>query len=533
MKSYYLVEVTVLNAWLLYPDRDADSASIYAGRQELLKDLNLDIVLKTMAGEDKTAQKIIQDVMMRPLRTEEEIQYRQEIIFDIAKHFEHFTLLHDFLRDADSVVHEYRDICSRRRNGSKSGGVSGQIDKLKCLITLTEAMQSLYPFLIKEPYESKGMQSLFTRFASEFPPERLTNIRSVLHSIEFWLDGGSITISAGFSEGLKLGNFTINQVTNLSSGLKKKPLTLREQISKRILKLNVTVLNEETQIYQEKQLEEAAVTWLLSGFDDYHENLLSFFSHFSYEAAFYLACANLVLHFQKLGLPLCLPQVRERGICFEKLYDISLAIYFQHMPVSNSLHAPEQTVFVTTGANQGGKSTWLRSIGAAQFLMQCGMPVPAKTFSARLHDGIFTHFTREEDKNMNSGRFDEELRRMDHIIGEMTSNSVLLINEAFASTTESEGALIMKNIISALMQRNIPVFLVTHLFEFTRDLYECYGQALEGTVSPVVFLSAGRSDTGLRTFKIQPEKPSPTSYGIDLYKEYFPETIFDMSTDIL
>lgn len=512
-----------MNAWLLYRDKDDSTAGSYAFRQELIKDLNLEIVLKTMAGDDETAIKIVRDVIMRPLQTEEEIQYRQEIIFDIAEHFEHFTQLYEFLRDVNAVVREYREVCGRRRNGSRTGGASAQIDRLKCLITLTEAMQSLYPFLMQESYKSEGMRALITRFQSEFPPERLINIRNVLHSIEFWLEGGSITISAGFSEGLKLGDFTINQVSNLSSGLKKRPLTFREQISKRILKLNVTALEGETQIYQEKQLEEAAVAWLLSSFDNYQEDLLSFFSRFFYEAAFYFACANLVQYFQRLQLPLCCPKVRRRGICFQRLYDISLAIYFQHSPVVNSLDAPQQNVFVATGANQGGKSTWLRSIGAAQLLMQCGMPVPAERFSSRLHDGIFTHFTRQEDTEMNSGRFDEELRRMDHIVGEMTADSVLFVNEAFASTTESEGALIMEHIVSAFMKRNIPVFLVTHLFEFTRDLYKWYGQAGEDGGSPVVFLSAGRTDTGQRTFKIEPSIPSPTSYGMDLYRDFFPE----------
>ena len=108
--------------------------------------------------------------------------------------------------------------------------------------TLTEALQSFYPYLKEGNYKSEGMLALLARFEEELPPRRITAILDSLHSIEFWLEGGTITISAAFTEGLKLGDFTINQVVNLSSGLKKKNLTLKEQITKRLLKTNVVVL---------------------------------------------------------------------------------------------------------------------------------------------------------------------------------------------------------------------------------------------------------------------------------------------------
>ncbi len=65
-----------------------------------------------------------------------------------------------------------------------------------------------------------------------------------------------------------------------------------------------------------------------------------------------------------------------------------------------------------TGANQGGKSTFLRSIGLAQLMMQCGMFVPAESLSSNVCDGIFINFKREEDATMKCGKLDEELSRM-------------------------------------------------------------------------------------------------------------------------
>lgn len=513
-----------MHTWLLFKDKDADISNGYTFKEDLIKDLNLDILLKTMAKTDEITLQVIKKVMMQPLTKEEDINYRQEIILDITEHFDHFTKIHAFLRDADKVVKEYRDLNRQRRNGSKSNYASYYMDKLKCLLTLTEALQSFYPYLKEGNYKSEGMLALIARFEEELPPRRITAILDSLHSIEFWLEGGTITISAAFTEGLKLGNFTINQVVNLSSGLKKKNLTLKEQITKRLLKTNVVVLNEETLIQQEKMLEESAVAWLLSAFDDYLEDILSFFSQFSYEASFYLACALLCIRFKEIGLHLCRPKVSDHLFSYQELYDISLALYFQYRPVANSLKTKENYLFIVTGANQGGKSTWLRSIGAAQVLMQCGMLVPADSYTSGLYSNIFTHFTRQEDIAMNSGRFDEELKRMDQIMESMTEDSMLLMNESFASTTEKEGSLIMKNIVDALYKLKIPVFMVTHLFEFIQEMYQISEKELTlKQETAMMFLSAKRTENGTRTFEILPATPSHTSYGIDLFHQFFPE----------
>ena len=76
-----------------------------------------------------------------------------------------------------------------------------------------------------------------------------------------------------------------------------------------------------------------------------------------------------------------------------------------------------KSLVIITGANSGGKSTFLRSVGVAQLMMQCGMFVTAQPYQANVTCGIFTHFIRDEDTDMTSGRLDEELRRMSVIAG--------------------------------------------------------------------------------------------------------------------
>jgi DNA mismatch repair ATPase MutS len=182
--------------------------------------------------------------------------------------------------------------------------------------------------------------------------------------------------------------------------------------------------------------------------------------------------------------------------------------------VANDVRADGKDLTVITGANQGGKSTFLRSIGLAQLMMQCGMFVPAESFSANVCTGVFTHYKREEDVSMSSGKFDEELSRMSELVDHITSNSMVLFNESFAATNEREGSEIASQIVRALLEKHVKVFFVTHLYELAHGLYA-------KKMPNAIFLRAERQADGRRTFKLTRGEPLQTSYGEDLYDRIF------------
>jgi len=192
-----------------------------------------------------------------------------------------------------------------------------------------------------------------------------------------------------------------------------------------------------------------------------------------------------------------------------------MELHFKIGDVANmfaDLEAPGKTLFIITGANQGGKSTFLRSVGLAQILMQCGSFVPATFYCANICDRIFTHFTREEDINLNSGKLDEELLRINNIVNMITPGSLLLMNEPFATTTERDGSKIAEDIITAFYELDIKVLSVTHLYEFCSNLYN---KGLEKTT----FLRAERNDNGSRSYCIKTGEPLKTSFGQDLFND--------------
>jgi len=137
--------------------------------------------------------------------------------------------------------------------------------------------------------------------------------------------------------------------------------------------------------------------------------------------------------------------------------------------------------------------------------------VPAEAFSANLCSGLFTHYKREEDASMKSGKLDEELNRMSGIVDQLAPNSMVLFNESFAATNEREGSEIARQITCALLEKGFKIFFVTHLFPFAHSFMEPNGKTAH-------FLRAERQADGQRTFKLIEGEPLETSYGEDLYR---------------
>lgn len=247
------------------------------------------------------------------------------------------------------------------------------------------------------------------------------------------------------------------------------------------------------------------------------EHVLSFFNMLRAELAFYIGCLNLHGRLAQKGEPVSFPlpaAPHERRHSLKGLYDVCLSLNLEQKIVGNDVNADNKNLVIITGANQGGKSTFLRSIGLSQLMMQCGMFVPAESFYSNVCDGLFTHYKREEDTTMNSGKLDEELSRMSNIVDNITPDSMVLFNESFAATNEREGSEIARQIIRALLEKRIKVFFVTHLYEFAHGFYD-------PKMENAIFLRAERQTDGGRTFKIIEGEPLQTSYGEDLYNRIF------------
>lgn len=249
------------------------------------------------------------------------------------------------------------------------------------------------------------------------------------------------------------------------------------------------------------------------------DQIMQLFSDLRQELGFYVGCINLDSALNALGLSMVRPVVErkdQRAIHAEGIYDVCLAL--RQGPgaaiVGNDLVWEGKHAVVITGANQGGKSTFLRSLGLAQLMMQSGMRVAAKAFRANVVTTIYTQFGRGEDRSMDRGKLEEELSRMSQGVQALKPQGLALLNEPFATTNEREGSEIARQITEGLMDSDVAVFFVTHLYPFAHQL-------MEKRPEDVLFLRAERAMDGSRTYRVLPGPPLTTSFGPDLYRRIF------------
>lgn len=244
------------------------------------------------------------------------------------------------------------------------------------------------------------------------------------------------------------------------------------------------------------------------------QHVLNFLKALRAELAFYIGCLNLREQLARIGETIAFPEVSgaEGRFSCRNLRDVCLALTMGRSVVGNDVDANGKPLVIVTGANRGGKSTFLRSVGLAQTMLQCGMFVTADAFASSLHTGIFTHYKREEDRTMRSGKFDEELVRMSAIADQIRRRALVLFNESFAATHEREGSEIARQIVSALLDNGVTVFFVSHMFEFARSFLDD---------DRVLFLRADPGEGGARSFRLHEAKPLPKSFGADLYQRIF------------
>lgn len=498
-----------MNSFLLYPDKTIEGEEPYPSFQDIYKDLNLNIILKTMAQDDVFVMDHIRSVMMVPIREPAVTAYRYAVIRDFYGNHDLIDVMYSICRRGMRLAGRYKKEQEQNRNRSASGAghvisvLNFTADSITLLKELAAAVEER-----KQDLESEGLKRFCERFSS-YP---LDEFQEFQRNAMFYTTGGEGIFSIRISGGLKLDSSRLCKCRSYNAAALKNT-------SRKLLKLYYKIVKRDTILVENEELErdlhafvDIHMHHLMKFYEPLTMDLSSFWFEFSREMSFYKGVNTLQNRMAELSLPLCYGEncVGSQQKEIVDLYELSLALYVQVRPVPNSLNGNDSVLTIITGANQGGKSTFLRSFGIAQVLLQCGMPVPASKFCSHLYSKIHTHFTRKEDAMLSRGRLEEELKRMSSIISQLSRGSLLLLNESFASTTEKEGSQIAYNVVMPLYRKNIKIMMVTHLHEFASRVYE---EHLDNTE----FLVAERRENGDRTFRMLPGRPHYSSYGTDLY----------------
>jgi hypothetical protein len=496
-----------MKVFLMYRDKDFDvKKPLPANSDALVQDLELNTLFGAMAHDDKFLLEVVKEAVLSRLDDASSITYRQQVLGDCL---EHPTVIRELYDLAVEAIHNEKDSWWLNSYHRSPGLIlSTSIRMLELYVASLVRLRRIAGDNA-ELFHSEGFVRFFAMIKEELDNQYFAVIQDHLRRLKF--EGGTL-ISAELGKGLKGSDYTL-----------RRPLEERQGWMKRLFGKRGSSYSFEVADRDEaghealRELHERGINGVADALAQSTNHILSFFVALRTELAFYVGCLNLHDRLAKKGEAVCIPEplpVSGPALGARSLYDACLSLRTEGKVVGNDLDADKMELVVITGANQGGKSTFLRSVGLAQLMMQCGMYVSAENFRANICAGIFTHFKREEDTTMKSGKLDEELKRMSDVADHIKPNCILLCNESFASTNEREGSEIARQVLRAFLESGVKVLLVTHMFELAHSFYELHED-------DTLFLRAERLSDGRRTFRITEGEPLSTSHGEDLYRDIF------------
>lgn len=195
-------------------------------------------------------------------------------------------------------------------------------------------------------------------------------------------------------------------------------------------------------------------------------------------------------------------------------FDLALAYklyFYKKAPITNSFSLEgSERIIIVSGPNQGGKTTFARQFGQLHYLASLGLPIPGRESDMFLCDNIYTHFKTEENLENLNGKLQSELLGVKNIIDNSTTNSIIILNEIFQSTTSKDGMILGGKLIDMLTKKDNICLFVSFL-----DKLSTYNKNTTSMVSTVNI-----DNPEERTFKIVKREADGKAYAFAISNKY-------------
>lgn len=502
-----MIELTFLS--ILFQDKH-DRGESATDVPTFFRDLNLDQIFQAIISgrEEYNLQSYFRD----PLSDVEGITYRHEVLQDLEKQPLRDTIksfaqnmreMRQHLAQAEKLHYEYQkgswflDAVALYCNAVRD--LASQLSQSE---TGSTGFLELREFL-QTYVKSEIFMSLVV--ATQNLLDELSGITYSVH-----IQGKRVTVSK-YKDEPDYSVEVLETFRKFQQGeVKNYLVTFREPID--VNHIEAGVLDQVSKLYSE------IFTELLEYYGLRQDYLDPTIRRFDREVQFYLAYLEFIEKFKKAGLEFCYPRISEKSkdVYASQTFDLALA----NKLVNNDQSAPvvcndfyltgPERIFVVSGPNQGGKTTFARMFGQLHYLAKMGYPVPGKEAQLFLCDELFTHFEKEEHIENLRGKLQDELVRIHDILQQATSKSVAIVNESFASTTLNDAIFLGKEVLQQIIQKDMLCVYVTFIDELST-----LSKATVSMVSTVV-----PDDPAKRTFSILRKPADGRAYAIAIAEKY-------------
>ncbi len=492
---------------ILFGD-DADAAgAVTLAPPEYFRDLNLDQIVESITVSCDEYD--LKAFFHAPVATIDTIHYRQAVFRDLeaASLFDQVQSFAAAMRQMRSCITNAEKFYYRYQKNALflcaaevyCAAVSRLTDDL-----LSASPQSLGIRGLRDYLARYAGSSDFRALAAETAKLR-TDLRSVRYSLH--VNGKRVTVGQ-YNDEPDLSAEVLRTFEKFRQGTSKE-YQFRVSNWPEMNHVEAAILDRVARLYPE-------VFSRLADFPERHGGFLDpVIAVFDREVQFYLSYIEFKRRIERTGLCFCYPTVAtSKDIHAHDTFDLALAntLVEAHRPiVTNSFVLKDrERIFVVTGPNQGGKTTFARTVGQLHYLGCLGCPVPGTNTKLFLFDQMFTHFERQENLLNLTGKLEDELKRIHRILEQASDKSILIMNESFLSTTLNDALFLSKQIMQRILLLDMLCATVTFLDELAT--------LSDSTVSMVSTVDP--KDPALRTFKIIRKPADGLAYAAAIAQKY-------------
>ncbi len=483
---------------------------------DFFHDLQLDYLLDRMLEQVKGYETEHYFYMFPD--TKELIFYRQQVGKDLESE-ELCTVIRSFCRK----LQESRKIYNLSLESK--GEVASATYHLQAATLYWQALLALEEELKTISYESQGMKELAAYIAGEVFIQREQGFADALEQANRFFSELSFTLSMDPDKIVVTEYKESNKTEEKQEPLKNYFEELAKLLGQEPEAANNSMVDIFPDPLRISYLENVLVGVLKKSkpqvfqkIREFKEQYPVFYSkvllQFEEEVQFYLSFQKFKIKTRGMGYPMCTPELNGQ-FKGQSMYDLAL-VWKQadndYTVVSNNFSMKDTpSFFVVTGPNQGGKTTFARSMGQAVYFTLMGLSANAEGFSMPMLKGISTHFEAEETLQSNSGKLKEEINRLIPMMSRIQNRKhFVILNELFTTATTHDALQMGRKVMESFLERECYGIYVTHIQELAEET--------EHIISLVAQLEPGEETK--RTYRMLPMKAQGYGYSDALVKKF-------------